>query len=411
MNQLDDRQVTDSDSVLDLLSELVNRFRVSDHVITYCNAAWAKQYGADGQTVIGRRLDDFLSPDELHGLRTQLDLLGPDRPVIVDPVARSVPGESERWLAWVDRYVVTDNGPEVLSVGRDVTDRHLAELRLCESENRFRCLAENASDIVWRVRFDPSVHFDYMSPSVEHLLGYPPSFFLNEFERVFDISEPETRTLIRRSFRGERLPERLDLRFRHADGSVVVGETSTTFDRTSAHGVIRDVTELRRLQAIITAQALCDPLTGISNRRRFDQLLDSELERTAQSGTVLAVAYIDLDGLKQINDQHGHATGDIVLQEAARRLERIIDPADMLARLGGDEYAIIFEPTNIAACQLRLRIRALFDTPIVISDTLTIQCNASVGIADTTSAGRNANDLVAAADHAMYDDKHDRQLG
>jgi diguanylate cyclase (GGDEF)-like protein len=177
------------------------------------------------------------------------------------------------------------------------------------------------------------------------------------------------------------------------------------------HGVIRDVTELRRLQAITTAQALRDPLTGISNRRRFDQLLHSELERTAQSGTALAVAYIDLDGLKQINDQHGHATGDIMLQESARRLERSVDRAEMLARLGGDEYAIIFEPTTISACQLRRRIGVLLAAPIVVSDTLTIECTASVGIAETTSAGRNADDLVAAADRAMYDDKHHRQLG
>ncbi|MEO6651349.1 MAG: GGDEF domain-containing protein [Ilumatobacteraceae bacterium] len=175
------------------------------------------------------------------------------------------------------------------------------------------------------------------------------------------------------------------------------------------HGVTRDVTELRRLQAITTAQALSDPLTGISNRRRFDQLLESELERTALSGSVLAVAYIDLDGLKQINDQHGHATGDILLQEAARRLERTVDLPDMLARLGGDEYAIIFEPHLLSAVQLRQRISVLLDSPIIVSEKLTIQCNASVGIADTTSAGHNPNDLVAAADRAMYDDKHRRQ--
>lgn len=72
-----------------------------------------------------------------------------------------------------------------------------------------------------------------------------------------------------------------------------------------------------------------------------------------------------------------------MLQEAARRLERSVDRAEMLARLGGDEYAIIFEPTTISACQLRRRIGVLLAAPIVVSDTLTIGCTASVGIADT----------------------------
>lgn len=388
--------------ILDLLSELVNRYRISDRVITYCNQAWADQYDVDRNDAVGRRLDDFLSADELEGMHLQLDLLGPAQPVIVDKQPRSVPGTPERWLEWVDRYVVTGNGPEVLSVGRDVTDRHIAELRLQESETRFRSLADHASDIVWRIRLEPTVHFEYVSPSVEHILGYPASYFLEDFTRFLGVADEETRDHLVQLFSERRVGRRFDLRLQHADGSVVVGETTTTIDRDSVQGVIRDVTELRRLQQQLSEQAMLDPLTGIANRRRFDQLLQSELVRTAEAGNELAVAYVDLDGLKRINDVFGHAVGDAFLCEAASRLCRAAGAAEMVSRLGGDEFAIIFEPELREPADLVEQIAVLMTAPIVVSDSLTLNCSASVGIADTTNVGRSADGLVTAADQAMF---------
>lgn len=399
--------------ILDLLSEPVNRYRVSDHVITYCNAAWAAQYGVDQSAVIGRCLDEFLSLDERDGLRSQLALLGPDRPVVIDDTARAVPGGEGRWLEWVDRYVATSSGPQVLSVGRDVTDRRMAEVRLRESEARFRGLADNASDVVWRIRTAPTAHFEYVSPSVERILGYPPSYFLDDFDRILDIAEGETQELMLRLLRDEGgAPDRFDLRFRHANGSIVVGETTATFDLTGVHGVVRDVTTLRRLQAATMAQACRDSLTGIGNRRRFDQLIGSELERTSADGTPLAVAFLDVDGLKGINDRFGHEAGDTVLKETARRLKRAaagVGSEQLVARLGGDEFAIIFEPAGTAADQLLMQIDKVMRPPITISDLDSVRCELSAGVASTAFAGRRASDLLAAADRAMYHAKRGKQ--
>jgi diguanylate cyclase (GGDEF)-like protein/PAS domain S-box-containing protein len=390
--------------ILDLLSEMVNQFRVSDHVITYCNASWAAQYGVDGRDAIGRRLDDFLSDDERAGLSEQLAMLSPIRPVLVDSIARAVPGDTERWVEWVDRYVTTDHGPEVLSVGRDVTDRHMAELRLQESEKRFRDLADMSSDIVWRVRTTPVPHFDYVSPSVERVLGYPSSYFLGDFDRLLEIAETGTRGLILRLLQSDQAPERFDLRFRHANGSVVVCETTTTIDQTGVQGVIRDVTELRRTQRATAALALRDPLTGLSNRRGFDQLVGQALGRAAERRTEVSLAYLDLDGLKRINDRFGHNAGDAVLQETARRLERVATGvrSAVVARLGGDEFAMVFEPADISASDLLDRIDHLMSSPISISHSFNVRCGVSVGVASTATTGRRAVDLVAAADHAMY---------
>ena len=116
--------------MLDALPERVNRYRLSDLAILYCNAAWATQYGVEPAEALGRPLDEFLSDDELDGLHTQLALLGPDNPILVDTVAREVHNAPGQWLEWADRYLAGADGPEVLSVGRDVTGRHDAELEV-----------------------------------------------------------------------------------------------------------------------------------------------------------------------------------------------------------------------------------------------------------------------------------------
>ena len=101
--------------------------------------------------------------------------------------------------------------PEVLSVGRDVTERHIAELRLAESEARFRDLADKSSDVVWHFVAEPTPHFDYISPSVENILGYPPSYFLEDFNRMLEILDDAGPSCHRTRLRGEHLLEALRL--------------------------------------------------------------------------------------------------------------------------------------------------------------------------------------------------------
>jgi diguanylate cyclase (GGDEF)-like protein/PAS domain S-box-containing protein len=398
----------DAAAMLDALPERVNRYRIADLAITYCNTAWARQYGVDPAGVIGLALDQFLSPDELEGLHSQLALLGPDTPVLCDQVARAAPNAPGLWLEWVDRYLIGPDGPEVLSVGRDVTERHVAEQKLAESEARFRELADQSSDIVWHIVNEPSPRFDYVSPSVESILGYPPSYFLDDFARALDVIDDEGRAAIGRALRDERV-SRMDLHLRHADGSIVIAETQTTVVQDAVQGVTRDVTELRRLQDRLAALALRDPLTGLANRRLLDELLDAELARTQRSEVPLAVAYIDLDGLKQVNDTHGHDAGDAVLCETARRLVAIVRGADVVARLGGDEFVVVYEPNDPNSDRLVDRIDAALSEAIEIAKGTSVRCPASVGTADTRIVGWNAMKLLAAADDAMYQVKRARR--
>jgi diguanylate cyclase (GGDEF)-like protein/PAS domain S-box-containing protein len=403
------RNKWDAAAMLDALPERVNRFRMSDHAITYCNVAWANQYHVDPDAAIGRPLDEFLSEDELEGLHLALSRLGPDNPILVDGVARAVPDSPGQWLQWVDRYLEGEEGPEVLSVGRDVTDRHVAELRLAASEARFRALADESSDVVWHFVAQPTPHFDYISPSVESILGYPPSFFLDDFGRMLDILDDEGKTAVARALAGKHSLQHFDFHFRHADGSIVIGETLTSVVPDGLQGVSRDVTELRRLQESMAALALRDPLTGLANRRLLDELLDAGLARTQRRDVPLAVAYIDLDGLKEVNDTYGHEAGDMVLRETARRLVATVRGADVVARVGGDEFVIIYEPDDPNSESLIERTDEALSAPIVLSETTSVYCPASIGTADTSSVGRDPTRLLAVADNAMYQVKRARQ--
>ena len=400
--------VADASWMFDVLSEPINKFRVSDRVITYCNRAWAKHYDTPVTDVVGRCLDDFLSRDELDGLHAQLDMIGPDRPVLVDSAARVDSAETQHWLQWVDHYVVTEHGAEIVSVGRDVTDRHLALQALAESEARFRTLADSSSDIVWRIR-QAAGGFDYLGPATVHILGYEPDHFIEDIGRLLEICEPRSRRLLERLLAGDDLPDRLDLALRHADGRSVILETSVSRTGDAIQGVGRDVTEIRNLQSTLEESASTDPLTGLANRRSFDRALDSELARTSDDGTTLAVAYIDLDQLKPVNDRFGHETGDLVLQEAARRLVACADGSDIVARIGGDEFAIIHEVRGDSLSRIVTRIDQRFQQPVSISPTASIVCSASVGTAQTPTAGNTASELVALADRAMYAAKRKRQ--
>jgi diguanylate cyclase (GGDEF)-like protein/PAS domain S-box-containing protein len=383
---------------------------MSDLAITYCNNAWATQYNIAPHDALGHPLDQFLSDDELDGLHTQLALLGPDNPVVFDTVARSVQGSADQWLEWSDRYLMGADGPEVLSVGRDVTGRRDAEIRLAESEARFRDLADKSADVVWRFIFEPTPHFDYISPSVENILGYPPSYFLEDFTRMLEVLDDDGRAAIERAAHGSKILAQFDFHFHHADGSLVVGETRAIAISGGLQGVSRDVTELRRLQESMAALALHDPLTGLANRRLFRELLDAGLARTSRNGLPLAVAFVDLDDFKNVNDSHGHDVGDLVLCETARRLVATVRGTDTVARFGGDEFVIVYDPNDASSHNIVDRIDQALAAPIYVTLDMVVTCPASIGSADTRTIGYHAEALITAADQAMYKVKRARRL-
>jgi len=175
--------------------------------------------------------------------------------------------------------------------------------------------------------------------------------------------------------------------------------------------IARDATVRKLHEDQLEHQATHDPLTGLANRKLFDELLVRAVFRAERSRRAIAVLYLDLDGFKDVNDVFGHQAGDRVLAETSRRLESVIRPGDIVARLGGDEFVVLCESlaTPDDAEKIAARIVTAVGRPIpVAAGVATV--SASVGIA-IGSRGESAASIVARADEAMYRTKQEGKAG
>jgi diguanylate cyclase (GGDEF)-like protein/PAS domain S-box-containing protein len=166
---------------------------------------------------------------------------------------------------------------------------------------------------------------------------------------------------------------------------------------------------LRDLTATLAERAVRDPLTGLANRVLLEERLRGTLARDARNASATSVLFLDLDGFKEVNDKHGHAVGDQVLQEVAHRLTAAVRPSDTVARLGGDEFVVLAEGT--ADHESELLSKRLADTvtqPIRVGSVLTA-VGVSVGVAVSHRGEADPASLVAEADRNMYAVKHARR--
>ena len=156
------------------------------------------------------------------------------------------------------------------------------------------------------------------------------------------------------------------------------------------------------------SQSLKDPLTAIPNRRAFAKRLDENIISAARSGKTLCVAMADIDHFKKVNDDYGHLAGDAFLKMFATLITRNIKGQDMVARIGGEEFAIILPQTDlIAAYNLFVRIKSVLKaSELLLDDGSCISgVTASFGVA-CHEPGMSANDLIDQADKFLYEAKN-----
>lgn len=171
-------------------------------------------------------------------------------------------------------------------------------------------------------------------------------------------------------------------------------------------GICHDISERRKFTERIAFLAAYDGLTGCANRHEFIQGLAMAMEACEVSGRQLAVLFIDLDGFKQINDNHGHRVGDRLLKLAAERFQKSLRDGDMLGRVGGDEFvaSIMLESGAETAERVAARLIEALKEPFVI-DTRVLSVSASIGISLYPDHGQSADEVMNEADIAMYQAK------
>lgn len=310
-----------------------------------------------------------------------------------------------------------------LTINRDMTALRRTSEKLASSEEHYRLLAESTSDLVRLL--DAQGKVSYVSPSVEALLGYQVEEFMalaprslmhpDELQVAASILGDIARKVVTSGSSTYRL--------RHRDGDYRWFEVHWSVQRDAAgaltgiHTVGRDVTERKRRDRIMAEQAeqlrslsTRDELTQLYNRRGFVEQANEARARGVKAGRIAALLFIDLNGMKRINDELGHDAGDDALQDAAAVINQALPRDSIVGRLGGDEFvafAVGFSADELEP--LRRRLRSLADE-CVAAQTRPYRLSMSLGAAFTTpDSTQSLDDLIDGADAAMYEQKRARQ--
>ena len=305
---------------------------------------------------------------------------------------------------------------------RDHEALDLARLQRADADSRYRILVEHVPAAVYIDVADEDVsdggRLAYMSPQIGGILGYRPDEFIADPELWPRLIHADDRAAAIAAYNEHwrtGRPLRAEYRMLARDGSEVwvrdeayAMTEEALSGRPVSQGLLIDTTDRKRLEAQLLHDALHDPLTGLANRVLFRDHLERALARRRRSRTGVALLFLDLDDFKDVNDSFGHAAGDRVLVEVARRLSETVRAEDVVARQGGDEFTVLLVsvrgPAEAAASAERL-IEALA-RPIDLGDEA-IGIGVSIGVAMAARAGPVADDLLAHADAAMYAAKAD----
>jgi diguanylate cyclase (GGDEF)-like protein/PAS domain S-box-containing protein len=326
--------------------------------------------------------------------------------------ARSAAYPGTVWITVATHPLRDDNGDinSVICTFFDSSAERRAEQALRASEERFRLIAENAADVVYRFTVGDSPRFDYMNPAVESVLGYTPQEFYDDPSLMVKVTHGDDVAEVRAlGHEGVEDVRELQLRMVRRDGTHIWTEhrivplRNAEGDVVAATGIARDVTALKEREADLSHRALHDPLTGLPNRVLLLDRLEAALARLRRHQSSLAVLYLDLDRFKTVNDNLGHDVGDRVLQVVGQRVQQTLRPSDSVGRLGGDEFAVVLgdlhDPSE--AMQVAKRLLPVVAEPVDLHGN-TLVITVSIGVATAVDGDTSAAELLRRADFAMY---------
>ncbi|WP_372590854.1 EAL domain-containing protein [Guyparkeria sp.] len=402
------------------LEENEQRFRSlfrynPDAVFSLDREGCLNSYNHATQTILA------LSPEELTG-RKFVGLVDPDdRQPVAEAVHRAGRGRSQRTEIAITHadgsrheldvtylpIVIDGSIAGIYAIAKDITIRKRQEKRLRILE---RSVEASMHGVVIVDARQPDLPIIYSNAAFSRITGYTPEEVVGRNCRFLqdEKTDPESVDEIRRGI-AERRPVHVLLRNRRKDGSLFWNELhiapvdDDAGNVTHYVGLQNDVSEQKSYEKQLAYNATHDALTGLANRALFEDRLAYMVKVARRRGTRVAVLFIDLDEFKPINDSLGHAVGDRILMEVAKRLSDQMREEDTLARFGGDEFVALLADIHSEADAFEVAERLLPTVALPYRlDDHELYLSASIGIAVSEPDTDNPPILIQQADMAMY---------
>jgi diguanylate cyclase (GGDEF)-like protein/PAS domain S-box-containing protein len=292
---------------------------------------------------------------------------------------------------------------------------HLVVKRTAElhsSEHKFRSLVENLRNEYFFYQRDCEGVFTYISPSITNILGYTVDEFRAHYHeyltenpvnlRIAEYAKPRSQGLDNSPYQVEIYSAHKNIHWLEVTDTPVYDEYGKCL---GVDGIVHDITLRKQADDRLIWLSYYDELTGLANRRLFADKLQHVISMANRSNESVALFYMDLDRFKFVNDTMGHAVGDKVLKETARRISSTLRDSDIAARLGGDEFALLLPETDSdGAAPVAAKILKKLQEPYIF-DELEFTLGGSIGIAIYPRDANSAEALVHLADTAMYQAK------
>jgi diguanylate cyclase (GGDEF)-like protein/PAS domain S-box-containing protein len=382
------------------------------------NRALAELVGYEADELLAGTFQDITHPDDLEAdLELVRQVVAGERRTYRMQKRYIRPDGEQVWVNLSVSLVRNDAGEPLYFVSQieDVTERRRQEDALLEAEDRFRSAFDEAPIGMAMSSLDG--RFLRVNKAMSEITGYSREQL--EATSYRSITHPDDLARQQRGYAdlitGAASHYRTEKRYIHADGHVVPVDMSASVvrdgDGNPLHVLtqLQDITERKRFEGQLQYLADHDSLTGLFNRRRFEEELTRELISAERYEGQLAVLAIDLDEFKYINDSLGHSIGDDLIVQVGEALRARLRRSDVLARLGGDEFAVILpridEPTALDVAAILLEAVGAVDL-VGLGARGGGKVSASIGVAMLEPGSKlSAEELLVEADIAMYDAK------
>jgi PAS domain S-box/diguanylate cyclase (GGDEF) domain len=315
------------------------------------------------------------------------------------------------WFEALARLVPSPEGDgvmEIIYTGRDVTQRVMAEQALADSERRLRTITDNVPAVIAHV--DASEHYTFINAYVEHISGDDPRQLIGKTmrevrgEQVYGDLKGHIATALGG---GTAMFEyEADYKGKHfCFQTTFVPDWDPEGHVRGFYALTTDITHIKDVEQELSRLARFDTLTGLANRRHFDERIAMLLLQKYRQRSPLLLMMIDIDHFKRINDSWGHGVGDEVLKAVGQRIQGCLRKNDLVARLGGDEFVALVEDVESSSIaeELTRKIQAAMAREITVG-AIRVQMTLSIGVAFCRSVA-SADTFMQIADTALYQAK------